>query len=138
MKLNVKVGEKTYHVEIEDLNVRPIVAIVEGTRVEVMPENADQPQVKKEASAATPRASQPVAASAPSNSHALAAPLPGTLLEIFVKPGDEVESGQVVMVIEAMKMKNSIRSPRAGKVAAVMAAVGQSVQHKQSLLEFEK
>ena len=49
----------------------------------------------------------------------MTAPLPGTVIEIFVKPGDQIEAGQVVLVIEAMKMKNSIRSTRAGKIAEV-------------------
>ena len=49
MKLNVKIGEKTYSVEIEDLNTRPIIAVVDGERFEVAPENGDQLPVKKEA-----------------------------------------------------------------------------------------
>ena len=63
--------------------------------------------------------------------------MPGTVIEIFVKPGDQIESGQVVLVIEAMKMKNSIRSTREGKVSAVLVSAGQTVTHKQILLEFE-
>ncbi len=137
MKLNVKINDKTYTVEIEDLNARPVVAIVDGARVEVTPENANPPPARKEAGAA--KAIKPVAQSAPVRERGLVlpSPLPGTVAEIFVKPGDEIESGQVVMVIEAMKMKNSIRSPRAGKVAAVLATAGQTVTHKQPLLEFE-
>lgn len=138
MKLNVKINETTYTVEIEDLNARPIVAVVDGDRFEVTPESGDQPKVTREASAGTEsapkRAEIPVAVS---TEKSLPAPLPGTIIEIFVKVGDEIESGQVVLVIEAMKMKNSIRSPRAGKVATVLAAAGQIVAHKQPLLEFE-
>ncbi|MEW5941377.1 MAG: biotin/lipoyl-containing protein [Chloroflexota bacterium] len=135
MKLNVKVNDKTYAVEIEDLNARPIVAIVEGTRVEVMPERGEPLRAGKEASAEPAKVAKSVAL--PSDGRALVAPLPGTVTEIFVKVGDEIESGQVVLVIEAMKMKNSIRSPRAGKVAAVLATAGQIVTHKQTLVEFE-
>ena len=137
MKLNVKVNDKTYSVEIEDLNARPIIANVEGTRVEVMPENGNPPRVQKEASAESAKIAKSAPGPALSNERALVAPLPGTVTEIFVKIGDEIESGQVVLVIEAMKMKNSIRSPRSGKVAAVLAAPGQTVQHKQTLMEFE-
>ena len=136
MKLNVKVNDKTYSVEIEDLNARPIVANVEGTRVEVMPENGNPVGVKKEAGKETEQVVRPVE-SAQASSQSLVAPLPGTVIEVFVKVGDILESGQVVLVIEAMKMKNSIRSPRAGKVSAVLTAQGQTVQHKQTLLEFE-
>lgn len=138
MKLSVKINETTYIVEIEDLNARPIVAMVNGERFEVMPENASQPNVTREASAeiesAPKKADLPSAAA---TAKVLPAPLPGTVTEIFVKAGDEVESGQVVLVIEAMKMKNSIRSTREGRVAAVLVNAGQTVTHKQPLLEFE-
>ncbi len=138
MKLNVNINNKTYTVEIEDLNARPIVAVVDGERFEVTPENNIQPQVKKESSAGIESAPKKVDAPTPaSNAKTLPAPLPGTVIEIFVKVGDEVESGQVVLVIEAMKMKNSIRSTREGKISAVLATAGQIVTHKQALLEFE-
>lgn len=141
MKLNVKINETNYTVEIEDLNARPIVAIVDGERFEVVPENGSPAQVKKEADAKGESAPKKVEAALPApvsgNAKVLPAPLPGTVTEIFVKPGDEIESGQVVCVIEAMKMKNSIRSTREGKVSAVLASAGQTVNHKQPLLEFE-
>ena len=137
MKLNVKIGETIYEVEIEDLNTRPIVATVNGTRVEVTPENGNPLPVKKEASVTSAKEKKPSAPSLPANGKILPAPLPGTVIEIFVKVGDHVESGQVVLVIEAMKMKNSIRSPREGKVTAMMAIAGQTVTHKQPLMEFE-
>jgi biotin carboxyl carrier protein len=138
MKLNVKIGEKTYSVEIENLNTRPIVAVVDGERFEVVPENGNQLPVKKEASTGTESAPKQMnVPAATSNAKTLPAPLPGTVTEIFVKVGDEIESGQVLLVIEAMKMKNSIRSTREGKVAAVLATAGQIVIHKQPLVEFE-
>jgi pyruvate carboxylase subunit B len=58
-------------------------------------------------------------------------------MEIFVKAGEQIESGQVVLVIEAMKMKNSIRSTRAGNIAEVMVNAGETVAHKQALVRFE-
>jgi len=140
MKLNVKINDKNYEVEIEDLNARPIIAVVDGERFEVTPENGKLPEVKKEASEAPKKVATALPAHVSPvsiNAKILPAPLPGTITEIFVKPGDEVESGQVVLVIEAMKMKNSIRSTREGKIAAVLASAGQTVTHKQSLLEFE-
>jgi pyruvate carboxylase subunit B len=68
--------------------------------------------------------------------NALTAPLPGTVVEVFVKAGDKVETGQVVLVIEAMKMKNSIRSVFSGTVSEVLVSAGQSVAHKQGLVKF--
>jgi biotin carboxyl carrier protein len=58
------------------------------------------------------------------------------VVEIFVKDGDKVEAGQVVLVIEAMKMKNSIRSLFGGTIENVLVSVGQSVAHKQPLIKF--
>ena len=79
------------------------------------------------------------AANQPSGgSSSLNAPLPGTIVEVFVKAGDKVEAGQVVLIIEAMKMKNSIRSTVSGTVDKVLVSQGQSVAHKQALVEFEK
>ena len=67
----------------------------------------------------------------------MTAPLPGTVIETFIKAGDQIEAGQVILIIEAMKMKNSIRSTRAGKIAEVLVSAGQTVAHKQSLVRFE-
>jgi biotin carboxyl carrier protein len=147
MKYNVKIGEKTYSVEIEDINARPVVARVDGERVEVMPENGSRAEVKKEAEGIKPLSESkapnlnPVPTTSPSPNPALSgntitAPLPGTVVEMFVKAGDKVEAGQVVLVIEAMKMKNSIRSTWSGTVGNVLVSVGQTVAHKQALVKF--
>jgi biotin carboxyl carrier protein len=58
------------------------------------------------------------------------------VIDVFVKPGDTIEMGQVVLIIEAMKMKNSIRSTRAGTIAEVLVSAGQTVAHKQVLVKF--
>jgi biotin carboxyl carrier protein len=71
------------------------------------------------------------------NINELTAPLPGTIIELFVKEGDIIEAGQVIVIIEAMKMKNSIRSTRAGRIADVLTSVNQTVAHKQVLVTFE-
>jgi biotin carboxyl carrier protein len=68
----------------------------------------------------------------------MTSPLPGTVTEVFIKEGEQVEAGHVALVIEAMKMKNSIRTTRAGKVSAVLVAAGETVTHKQPLIEFSE
>ena len=67
---------------------------------------------------------------------ALNAPMPGVILEVSVAPGDTVERGQAIAVLEAMKMKNSIKSPRAGTIAEVCVAVGQAVGHGDAIIRF--
>jgi glutaconyl-CoA/methylmalonyl-CoA decarboxylase subunit gamma len=69
---------------------------------------------------------------------ALNAPMPGVILEVSVAAGDAVERGQAIAVLEAMKMKNSIRSPRAGTIAEVCVAVGQAVGHGDPIVRFRE
>lgn len=140
MKYKLTVNNQTYEVEIENINARPVVVTVDGQRFEVMPEAGNQPQVRTEALSKVefkPAAQSPLAAAnQPAGGNSLVAPLPGTVVELFVKAGESVEAGQVMLVIEAMKMKNSIRSTRGGMIAKVLVTQGQSVAHKQALVEF--
>ena len=55
------------------------------------------------------------------------APLPGVLLDVRVRPGDRVEAGQVVAILEAMKMENELAAPCAGRVTAVPHTKGQTL-----------
>jgi biotin carboxyl carrier protein len=64
----------------------------------------------------------------------LVSPMAGVIQDVRVQPGDEVESGQVVMVIEAMKMQNDLHARRAGTVKAVYVTVGQRVDQGTPLL----
>lgn len=142
MKYNVTIQDKSYVVEIEDINARPVIAYVEGIRVEVIPDTnplgveGSRQEVREEAQEVH---SVDLRKAAPDqNVNELTAPLPGTVIEVFVREGDEIEAGQVVVIIEAMKMKNSIRSTRAGKVAEALVSAGTTVKHRQALVRFEE
>ncbi len=144
MKYKITVNNQTYEVEIENINTRPVIAHVDGERFEIMPGDVNQAETKKEAGRLTEKKSfnpNPASAKSPSPNPAisgnnLTAPLPGTVVDVFVKAGDKVETGQVVLIIEAMKMKNSIRSVYSGTVSEVLVSAGQSVAHKQALVKF--
>jgi biotin carboxyl carrier protein len=139
MKYIVNIANKSYEVEIEDIHARPVIARVDGQVFEVTPEEAARQTTENEIKASreyTPVEVSKQPASISAGSKDLTAPLPGTVIEVFVKTGDVIETGQVVLVIEAMKMKNSIRSTRAGKVADVLVSAGQTVAHKQALVRF--
>ena len=144
MKYKLTVNNQTYEVEIENINARPVVVQVDGQRFEIQPEAATQPKVQKEAGEkkeAKEFRPSPASSAVPSlnpalSGNTLTAPLPGTVVSIFVKPGEKVEAGQVVLVIEAMKMKNSIRSVYSGTIQDVLVETGQSVAHKQALIKF--
>lgn len=135
MKYQVKVENQTFEVEIDDINARPIVARVDGQAFEVQPENGTQPTVRKEA-AARPTLLPSGSVSQQMSGNDMVAPLPGTVIEVFVKAGEKIETGQVVLIIEAMKMKNSIRAVRSGTIGEVLVSAGQSVAHKQALIRF--
>jgi len=68
---------------------------------------------------------------------AIVSPMQGTVLQLEVAEGDTVEAGQVVAVVEAMKMENEVQSLHAGIVAAVHVQTGQGVQAGQTLIELE-
>jgi biotin carboxyl carrier protein len=136
MKYKVRISERSYEVEIEDIHARPIIAYVDGQKFEVRPEGGSKPEAREATADSKPfAAAQPAVQTGSSNE--LTAPLPGTIIETFVKAGDEIEAGKVVLVIEAMKMKNSIRTTRGGKVREVLVSPGQTVAHKQALVKFE-
>ena len=148
MKYNVTVKNKSHVVEIEDINARPVIALVEGHRFEVIPDiNPAGIEAKSEAFTSPVAKDKKEAKEVKSfdlrkpdshqNNSELTAPLPGTVIEVFVKEGDIIEAGQVIVIIEAMKMKNSIRSTRAGKISEVLTSVNQTVAHKQVLVKFE-
>lgn len=64
-------------------------------------------------------------------------PMPGKILQVMVKPGTEVSEGDSLLVLEAMKMENVIRAPRAGIIAEVQAQVGEAVEKSAILLTYE-
>ncbi len=67
----------------------------------------------------------------------LKAAMPGRVLSVLVQAGDEVKADQGVMVVEAMKMENELRSPKDGKVTEVKVAAGQTVEKGEVLLVIE-
>jgi biotin carboxyl carrier protein len=67
----------------------------------------------------------------------VAAPMPGKIVKVFVKPGDEVKEGQGLVVVEAMKMENELKSPKAGRVKEVVAVEGTAVENNAKLVIIE-
>lgn len=68
---------------------------------------------------------------------ALSAPMPGTVAAVKVTPGQEVREGDLLIVLEAMKMELAIRAPRAGRIKSIACREGELVQPGVPLLELE-
>jgi biotin carboxyl carrier protein len=147
-KYQYKVQGVDYEVEIEEVEGNIAKVNVNGIPFEVelqQPINAAKhptivkPKVEapKPVASAAPVAAAPVAAqpAAPAGAgNPVKAPLPGTITTINVKVGDTVAVGDVVIVLEAMKMQNNIEAEYAGTVTSVVVTPGDSVMEGAVLL----
>ena len=89
------------------------------------------PVAKAAAPAATPA---PAQKASQAGNIPVTAPMPGKILSIKVKEGDSVHSGDVLLVLEAMKMENDIVAPKDGTVVSINTKVGDSVESAQVLI----
>jgi biotin carboxyl carrier protein len=64
----------------------------------------------------------------------LKAPMPGLVVAIPVEPDQQVEKGQVILILESMKMQNELKSPRAGRISRLRVKAGDTVEQRQTLL----
>ncbi|HVO19028.1 MAG TPA: biotin/lipoyl-containing protein [Anaeromyxobacter sp.] len=130
MKLNVKIGGKAYEVEVEA--VEPESAAPQPLR----PISVEPAQVRVPGAAAPPA---PAAAAGPPVDEAKVcrSPVSGIAVRIAAQVGQTLQLGDVLIVLEAMKMETNITAPAAGKVAAIKVGQGDSVQSGQIVVEFE-
>lgn len=73
----------------------------------------------------------------PEGELAITAPIPGLVIKTLVSPGDSVEEGQPLVILEAMKMENEIRSMRSGLVKTILVSPGQRVEQNAALIILE-
>ena len=145
-KYQYKVQGVDYDVEIEEVEGNLAKVSVNGIPFEVelkRPINpvhaikkpkvaAPKPAAPAPAPAAAPVAAAPAAA--PGSGNPVKAPLPGTISSISVKVGDQVNVGDTVLVLEAMKMQNNIEAEYAGTVTSIVVNPGDSVMEGAVLL----
>lgn len=112
-KYRVNVNGTVFEVEIEEMTGAPAAPAV---------------------AAAAPA---PAAPAAPAGGEKITAPMPGTILAVNVTSGSAVKKGDVLMILEAMKMENEIMAPHDAKVAQVLAAKGATVNTGDVLVVLE-
>ena len=108
----VKVEEATFKAEVKTPTKRPALAVFEPTRVTPM-RRTMAPKQDVEG--------------------AVAAPMMGKIISVMVKKGDHVKAGQIICILEAMKMENEITTPKAGTVQEVCVFEGSSVSEGETL-----
>ena len=118
-KFIINVNGSSYEVEVEEVGGAPAAAPAAAP--------APAPVAAPVAAPAAAPAPAPAAAPAPAGATNVTAPMPGNIVKIPVTVGQSVEAGDVVCILEAMKMENEIMAPSAGKVVAIGTSVGATV-----------
>lgn len=130
-KFNIKVNGISYEVEIEEVKEgAPQAAAPQVTKVtpKVAAPKVAAPKVE------APKAPAKEAVTAGAGEHSIDAPMPGKIVKVLVEEGQSIKAGDVLLVLEAMKMQNEITADADGTVKAVNVEAGQNVKVKESLV----
>src|SRR5215510_14202110 len=142
---HVSVDGKIYNVDFESVSGQPVFSlIVDGKSHEAYVQEGDEIwqvlmrgqlyPVKVEDEREKRLRAAAGGGVAESGEYHLKAPMPGLVVTIPVEEGQEVKKGQVLLILESMKMQNELKSPRDGKVNRIKVKVGESVEQRQTLL----
>jgi len=147
-ELEITVNGKIFHVEAEDLESSPLQISVNGQAYSVEVKGEKKQKVERRPAAVQPArqaveapAQPAVTSSTPvettGKGRMVNSPMPGTILDILKKPGDPIKRGEQVLALEAMKMKNAIKSPVDGVISGIFVADGQTVAYGAPLFSVE-
>ena len=117
-KYNITVNGNVYEVEVDEVGGAPGM-------VSAAPAPASAPAPAAPSAAAS--APAPAAAAPSAGAATVESPMPGTILEVLKQAGEAVKDGEVVLILEAMKMENEIVAPQAGTIDAIAVAKGAAV-----------
>lgn len=126
-KYMIKLNGKVYEVEIEEVSKETSDAISEKQSAASATKEAAPTAVEKETPA---QPSAPVA-----GGETVEAPMPGNIVNVAVKVGDQVKKGQLLVVLEAMKMENEIVAARDGQIVSVKVSKGDAVNPGDVLVQ---
>jgi len=141
-RFEVEVGDQRYEVtlagdeDVPEATVTPALAPPQGSQAPSRPAAAAPTRTRAAPAGSAAPAAAPARAAARGGAWALNAPMPGVILELYVKAGDSVTRGQQIAVLDAMKMHNFIGAPRAGTISEVCVAAGQAVGHGDPIVRF--
>jgi len=140
-KYKYTINGNKYEVVVSGIadNVATLTVNGEEFKVEIEPET--EPEKKKPvvrpAGAADDNNAPAADKAAVNKANAVKAPLPGVITDILVTVGQEVQAGDNVIVLEAMKMANNLQAEKSGKVTAICVKVGESVMEDDALIVIE-
>ena len=112
----IKINGKTYDAEVEVIGASAAAPAV-----------APAPAAAPKAAAPAPAPAAPAAAPKAGGPANVTSPLPGTVLRLVKNAGDTVAAGEVVMIVESMKMENEVVAPEAGRIASIAVAAGSAI-----------
>lgn len=129
MKYYVSINDKQYEIEVEkgQAEVLNVTTVQEPVAAQLAQAAVPAPVAMAPSTTAAPTAT-------PGNGEAISAPMPGNILDVKVNAGDTVKTGQLLVVLEAMKMENEILAPRDGTVTQVDVQKGITVDTGAPLL----
>jgi len=125
-KYNVTVNGKSYQVEVEEVRETPVYSAPPVVKADTGDRGRSPLQ---SAPAAAPKVT-----AVPAGASTVTAPMPGTILNIKVKQGDAVKRGDVLLILEAMKMENEILAANDSTVAVIHVTQGTSVNTGDNLI----
>jgi len=129
------IGGKTHHVKVSANQGDAVRADVDGKVIEALILDIAKTPTKKAEEAPAKKSSEPIARTG--HGKTLMAPMPGKIVKVFVAVGQKVKVGDVVLILEAMKMENEIRSSFEGTVKEVKVSAGTGVAAEEPLVILE-
>ncbi len=142
---HIRIGERLLEVDFEPVSGQPVFSLIlDGKSYESYVYQGDedwdvllrgrQYQVKVEDEREKRLKAAASAGAAEGGEFHLKAPMPGLVVAVLIEEGQEVKKGQVMLILESMKMQNELKAPRDGVMGRVRVKAGESVEQRQTLL----